>query len=235
VSIAVRTARPSTFRTLWGSTVGKKAVMASTGVIMLLFLVAHMAGNLEVFSGPAHFNGYAAWLRTIGEPVLHDSWYLWVQRFVLAVCVVLHAVSAWQLSRRDRAARPLRYQHRPPGGASFATRTMRWGGVIIALFIVWHILDFTTLTVNRLNDPGHPYQNIVADFRVWWVDVIYLVAMAAFGLHIRHGFWSAAQTLGASGLRSGRIFHAASWALAVVITAGFVAVPVAVMTGVVSS
>jgi succinate dehydrogenase / fumarate reductase cytochrome b subunit len=234
VSIAIRTARPSTLRTLWRSTVGKKAVMASTGVIMLLFLVAHMAGNLKVFFGPADFNGYAVWLRTIGEPVLQYGWYLWVQRFGLAVCVVLHAVSAYQLSRRDRAARPQRYQHRPPGGASFATRTMRWGGVIIALFIVWHILDFTTLTVNRLNDPGHPYQNIVADFRVWWVDVIYLVAMAALGLHIRHGFWSATQTLGANGPRSGRIFKAASWALAVVITAGFVAVPVAVMAGVVS-
>jgi succinate dehydrogenase / fumarate reductase cytochrome b subunit len=232
--MAIRTARPSTLRTLWHSTVGKKAVMAATGVVMLLFLVAHMAGNLKIFFGPTDFNAYAAWLRTIGEPVLHDSWYLWLQRTVLVACVVLHAVSAYQLSRRDLAARPQRYQHRPPAGPTFATRTMRWGGVIIALFIVWHILDMTTLTVNRLNDPGHPYQNVVADFRVWWVDVVYLVAMAALGLHIRHGFWSAAQTLGAAGPRSGRIFKTASWALALVLTAGFVAVPVAVMTGVVS-
>jgi succinate dehydrogenase / fumarate reductase, cytochrome b subunit len=233
VSIAIRTARPSTLSTLWNSTVGKKAVMAATGLVMLLFLVVHMAGNLKIVFGPTDFNAYAAWLRTIGEPVLHDGWYLWVQRFVLAACVVLHAVSAYQLSRRDLAARSRRYEHRPPAGPSFATRTMRWGGVILGLFIVWHVLDLTTLTVNRLDSPGHPYQNIVADFRVWWVDVVYLVAMAALGLHIRHGFWSAAQTLGANGPRSGPVFKAAGWALATVLTAGFVAVPVAVMTGVV--
>jgi len=214
--------------------------MAVTGVVMLLFLVVHMYGNLKIFFGAAQFDAYAGWMRTIGEPVLHHGWYLWIQRVGLVVCVVLHVVAAYQLSRRDirarkqQAASGPRYAHSAPAGPSFATRTMRWGGVILALFIVWHILDLTTLTVNPLADPGHPYENLVADFRNWWADLIYIVAMAALGLHIRHGVWSAAQTLGANGPRSGPVFKAVSWVLALVLFAGFVTVPVAVMTGAVN-
>jgi succinate dehydrogenase / fumarate reductase cytochrome b subunit len=197
---------------------------------MLLFLLAHMAGNLKVFFGPDDFNAYAGWLRTIGEPVLHTGWYLWIQRTVLVACVVLHGVAAYQLSRRDLAARPAKYAHGRPR-ASYATRTMRWGGVILGLFIVWHILDLTTLTVNPRGQADHPYENVVADFRVWWVDVVYIAAMLALGLHVRHGFWSAAQTLGAVNKRRDRALRAAADVLAVVLTAGFVCVPVAVMSG----
>jgi succinate dehydrogenase / fumarate reductase cytochrome b subunit len=221
-------------RTLWSSTIGKKAVMAVTGVLMLLFLVVHMLGNLKIFFGATDFDAYAAWLRTIGEPVLHRTWYLWIQRTGLVVIVVLHAVSAYQLSRRGINARTQRYVHAQPSGPSFATRTMRWGGVILGLFIVWHILDLTTLTVNPRAEANHPYENVVADFHNWYANVIYIVAMAALGLHIRHGLWSAAQTLGANGERSGPIFKAVSWALAVILFAGFVTVPVAVMTGAVN-
>jgi succinate dehydrogenase / fumarate reductase cytochrome b subunit len=221
-------------RTLWSSTIGKKAVMAVTGVLMLLFLVVHMLGNLKIFFGATDFDAYAAWLRTIGEPVLHRTWYLWIQRTGLVVIVVLHAVSAYQLSRRGINARTQRYVHAQPSGPSFATRTMRWGGVILGLFIVWHILDLTTLTVNPRAQADHPYENLVADFHNWYANVIYIVAMAALGLHIRHGLWSAAQTLGANGERSGPIFKAVSWALAVILFAGFVTVPVAVMTGAVN-
>lgn len=234
MALATRTAgRPSTLATLWGSTVGKKTVMAVTGVIMLLFLVVHMLGNLKIFFGAGDFNGYAAWLRTIGEPVLHYSWYLWIQRTGLVAAVVLHAVAAYQLSRRDLAARPVGYAHKRQR-ASYATRTMRWGGVILALFIVWHILDLTALTVNPRGEAGHPYQNIVADFHTWYADVIYIVAMIALGLHIRHGFWSAAQTLGANSRRRDRALKWTANGLALVLTAGFIAVPVSVMTGVVS-
>ncbi|QMU70059.1 succinate dehydrogenase cytochrome b subunit [Streptacidiphilus sp. P02-A3a] len=231
MAVATRTARPSTLGTLWSSTIGKKAVMAATGMVMLGFLVIHMYGNLKIFFGATVFDSYAAWLRTIGEPVLHRTWYLWIQRVVLAVCAVLHAVTAYQLSRRDLKARGPGYVHRPPAGPSFATRTMRWGGVILLLFLVWHILDLTTGTVNPLGEAGHPYQDIVADFRDWWSDVIYIVAMAALGLHVRHGLWSAAQTLGANGPRSGPVFKVAGWVLALVLFAGFVTVPVAVMIG----
>ncbi|MFJ6215619.1 succinate dehydrogenase cytochrome b subunit [Streptomyces sp. NPDC092296] len=233
MALATRTAHPSALRTLWGSTVGKKTVMAGTGVLMLLFLVAHMIGNLKVFFGPTDFNGYAAWLRTIGEPVLHSNWYLWLQRFALVACVVLHGVAAYQLSRRDLKARPQRYAHRPPVRASYATRTMRWGGVILGLFIVWHILDLTTGTLNPRGQAGHPYENIVADFRVWYVDVIYIAAMLSLGLHIRHGFWSAAQTLGANNRTRDRALKATANALAALLTVGFLVVPVAVLTGLV--
>ena len=234
MALATRAARrPSTSATLWNSTVGKKAVMAVTGLIMLAFLVVHMLGNLKVFFGAAQFDGYAAWLRTIGEPALHHGWFLWLMRVVLAASVVLHGVSAYQLSRRDRAARPTRYVRARPR-ASYATRTMRWGGVILALFVVWHLLDLTTLTVNPLARPGHPYENVVADFRNWYADVIYIVAMLALGLHIRHGLWSAAQTLGATSRRRDAAWKAAATLLALVVTAGFIAVPVSVMTGVLS-
>lgn len=234
MALATRTAHPSVLRTLWGSTIGKKTVMAGTGVLMLLFLIAHMLGNLKIFFGPGDFDGYAAWLRTIGEPVLHYSWYLWLQRAALVACVVLHGVAAYQLSRRDLAARPQRYAHRPPARGSYATRTMRWGGVILGLFIVWHILDLTTGTINPRGQAGHPYENVVADFRVWYVDVIYIVAMLALGLHIRHGFWSAAQTLGAGSRTRDRALKATANVLAALLTAGFVLVPVAVMTGLVA-
>ena len=210
-----------------------KFVMAVTGAVLLLYLVAHMLGNLKIFFGPGTFNGYAHWLRTIGEPFLHYEWALWIARAGLVAAVVAHAVCAYQLSRLDRRARPVGYVHRRPR-ASYATRTMRWGGVILGLFIVWHLLDLTTLTVNRNAEPGHPYENVVATFHTWYGDVIYIVAMLALGLHIRHGFWSAAQTLGAGSRTRDRVLKATANGLALVLTAGFVAVPVGVMTGLVS-
>ncbi|MFG3497593.1 succinate dehydrogenase cytochrome b subunit [Streptomyces sp. NPDC047928] len=231
---ATRTDRkPSLLRTLWGSTVGKKTVMAVSGLIMLGYLVAHVLGNLKVFFGPAEFNAYGHWLRTMGDPVLHREWALWIVRAVLLVSVVAHAVSAYQLSRRDLRARPVGYARRRRR-ASYATRTMRWGGVIVALFIVWHLLDLTTLTVNPNAQPGHPYENVVATFSTWYGNAVYIVAMLAVGLHVRHGFWSAAQTLGVGSARRDRALKAVANTLALVLTAGFVSVPVAVMTGVVS-
>ncbi|MFG2823940.1 succinate dehydrogenase cytochrome b subunit [Kitasatospora sp. NPDC048365] len=233
MALPTRTApHPSTLVTLWRSSVGKKAVMAVSGLLMLLYLVAHMLGNLKVFFGPGDIDGYAHWLRTLGEPVLHYGWFLWLARFVLLAAVVAHGTAAYQLSRRDRRARPQQYAHRRQR-ASYATRTMRWGGVILGLFIVWHILDLTTLTVNPAAEEGHPYRNIVASFSTWYGGGIYIVAMLALGLHIRHGFWSAAQTLGANNPRRDRALKAVANATALLLTAGFLSVPVAVMTGVV--
>lgn len=245
--------RPSFAGLLWRSTVGKKTAMAVSGLVMLLYLVVHMLGNLKIFFGAADFDAYAAWLRTIGEPFLHHEWFLWIARVVLLAAVVVHAVAAYQLSRRDLAARPVKYARPSPGHhpgprrfaprllipspgrrASYATRTMRWGGVILGLFLVWHLLDLTTLTVNPRAEAGHPYANVVATFSTWYGNAVYLVAMLALGLHVRHGFWSAAQTLGANRPGRDRTLKALANALATVLTAGFLAVPVAVMTGVVS-
>ncbi|MGC5341853.1 succinate dehydrogenase [Streptomyces sp. DT24] len=226
--------RPSMTRTLWDSSVGKKTIMAVSGLVMLLYLVAHMVGNLKIFFGPGEFNHYAHWLRVMGEPVLHREWGLWIVRVVLVAAVVLHAVSAYQLSRRDIRARPAKYVHSRPR-ASYATRTMRWGGIILALFIVWHILDLTTGTAHPGGfQPGHPYQNVIDTFSTWYGDVVYIAAVLALGLHVQHGFWSAAQTLGVGNAARDRVLKTAANVLAVALTAGFVSVPVAVMTGVVS-
>lgn len=234
MALATRTERPpSLIGTVWHSTVGKKAVMAVTGLIMLAYLVAHMMGNLKVFFGAGEFNHYGHWIRTVGEPFLHREWFLWAARVALSVSVVLHGVAAYQLSRRDRAARPVKYR-RKPQRASYATRTMRWGGVILALFIVWHILDLTTLTVNPNAQQGRPYENLVASFDRPAVTAFYIVAVLALGLHIRHGFWSAAQTLGAGSPRRDRALKFLANALAALLTCGFLAPPLGVLTGVVS-
>jgi succinate dehydrogenase / fumarate reductase cytochrome b subunit len=220
-------------RSLWHSTIGKKAVMAVTGLIMVLFLFLHMLGNLKIFFGATDFDHYAAWLRTIGEPVLHYSWYLWVQRAVLLVAVVLHGTAAAQLSIRNRRARPVGYAHGQRPQATFATRTMRYGGAILALFIVWHLLDLTVGLVHPGFDRDSPYRNVVGDFHVWWITLIYLVAVVLLGIHLNHGFWSAAQTLGVNRPARDRAIRTIGSALAVVITVGFVLVPVGVLTGLV--
>ncbi|HEX5406582.1 MAG TPA: succinate dehydrogenase cytochrome b subunit [Pseudonocardiaceae bacterium] len=225
-------ARSRSVFSLWGTTIGKKAVMAVTGLIMVAFLLLHMLGNLKIFFGAVDFDHYAAWLRTIGEPVLHNAWYLWIQRVVLLVALVSHVTAAAQLSRRDRRARPVRYTHGQRPRATFATRTMRYGGVLLALFIVWHLLDLTVGVVNPGFDPNSPYHNVVQDFQVWWINLIYIVAVVVLGIHINHGFWSATQTLGVNRGRDHAIRVIGS-ALAVVITLGFVLVPVGVMSGLV--
>lgn len=208
--------------------------MAVSGLIMLGYLVAHVMGNLKVFFGPEEFNAYGHWLRVMGAPVLHYSWALWLVRIVLLAAVVGHAVSAYQLSRRDIKARPTGYVHRRKR-ASYATRTMRWGGIIVGLFIVWHVLDLTTGTVHPGGfEEGKPYQNVVDTFSTWYGNVVYIVAMLAVGLHVRHGFWSAAQTLGVGNARRERLLKFLANGLALALTVGFVSVPVAVMTGAVS-
>ncbi|CAM5314071.1 succinate dehydrogenase [Streptomyces spiroverticillatus] len=222
----------SGLRGFWGSTVGKKTVMAVSGLIMLGYLVAHMIGNLKIFFGTDEFNGYAHWLRTMGDPVLHYEWALWIVRVLLLAAVVGHGVAAYQLSRRDIRARPVKYAHKRKR-ASYATRTMRWGGIILALFIVWHLLDLTTLTVNENAQHGKPYENVVATFSTWYGNTTYIVAMLAVGLHVRHGFWSAAQTLGVGNATRERVLKALANLLALALTVGFLSVPVAVMTGLV--
>jgi succinate dehydrogenase / fumarate reductase cytochrome b subunit len=207
------------------STVGLKAVMAVTGAVLGLFVIAHMAGNLKFFEGPGAFDGYAGWLRRIGSPVLGPSWYLWAQRAVLLACAVAHVTAATVVTRRDRAARPVRYRHRVRGAAT--PRSMRWGGVVIGLFVIYHILDLTVGTVNPDFQPGHVYHNVLADFRHWYVTAVYTVAVLAVGLHLRHGVWSAARSLG------GAVPRAAATGLAIVVTAGFLAVPASVQLGLV--
>jgi len=210
-----------------------KIVMALSGAVLLLYLVVHMIGNLKIFFGGEALDTYAHWLREVGEPALPAQGMLWIVRVVLLVAVVSHIVAATILARRARAARPVRYAHRRPVQTSYASRTMRWGGVIILLFVIYHILDLTTGTLNPNGVHGEVYDNVVADFSRWYITLAYTVAMVALGLHLRHGVWSALQTLGRSSGPSQKRYKAMALVFAVVLTAGFLAVPFAVAFGLV--
>jgi succinate dehydrogenase / fumarate reductase, cytochrome b subunit len=221
--------RPTGVNALYKSTIGKKMIMAVTGLLMLAFVVVHMLGNLKIFFGETEFDHYAEWLRTIGTPIVRETWFLWIQRFVLTGALVAHLWAAWSLSRQDLSARPVGYQARRRGG--YATSTMRWGGVILLAFIVYHILDLTAGVANPDGDAG-PYGRVVADFNVWYVTLAYTVAMLSLCLHIGHGLWSAANTLGV-GKATTYTFRATAIAVAVAITLGFLVVPFSVVFGLV--
>jgi succinate dehydrogenase / fumarate reductase, cytochrome b subunit len=215
------------------SSVQLKFVMAVTGAVLVLYLVAHMIGNLKIFLGEESLNTYAEWLRVVGEPALPAQGLLWLVRIVLLVSVVAHIVAATVLARRARRARPVKYAHRRPVSTSYASRTMRWGGVIIGLFVIYHILDLTTGTLNPLGVRGEVYDNVVADFSRWYITLAYTLAVVAVGFHVRHGVWSALQTLGRSSGPYQMRYKAIALVFAVVLTAGFLAVPFAVQFGLV--
>lgn len=208
--------------------------MAVTGGAMFLFLVAHMVGNLKIFAGPEAFNHYAQWLRTVGSPAVPYRTVLTLMEVVLLVSVVLHITAAVQLCKRAHAARPVKYAHRKRVRQTYASRTMRSGGVIIALFVLYHLLDLTFLVANPAGVPGDPYGNAVAGFSAWYVTLAYTLALVAVGFHLRHGLWSALQTLGFSNERRARAINVTATAVAVVLIAGFLSVPFAVITGLVS-
>ncbi|WP_307803949.1 succinate dehydrogenase cytochrome b subunit [Micromonospora echinofusca] len=217
------------------SSVGLKAVMAVTGIVLVLFLIAHMLGNLKIFTGQTSFDHYAHWLREIGAPLLPGVWFLWILRTVLLVAVLAHIGAATTLALRARAARPVRYAHRRPVQGSYAARTMRWGGVIIGLFVIYHLLDLTTGALNPVGDPSRPYANVVADFAPdrWYVTLFYTLAVVAVGFHLRHGAFSALRSLGQQTPRGERRARAVALVLAVALCAGYLAVPFAVLTGLV--
>jgi succinate dehydrogenase / fumarate reductase cytochrome b subunit len=217
------------------SSVGLKIFMAVTGILLVLFLYLHMAGNLKIFFGGTTFDHYAAWLRTIGEPLLPKTWYLYIQRTVLTVAALGHIAAATILARRAAKARPVKYAHRPKVQGSYAARTMRWGGVIILLFVIFHILDLTTGTLNPVGDKAHPYGNVVADFAPhrWYVTLFYALAIIAVGFHLRHGLFSAARTLGQQSARGEKSIKTAALALSLILVIGYLSVPFAVLTGIV--
>ncbi|HKV51753.1 MAG TPA: succinate dehydrogenase cytochrome b subunit [Gemmatimonadaceae bacterium] len=213
-------------RLFWQSTVGKKVVMSVTGLIMVGFVIVHMIGNLQVFEGAARLNAYSHFLHhTVNE-------LLWLVRVVLLASVVLHIVAAVQLTRIDRAARPVGYRRREPQAATVASRSMRWGGVALALFVVFHLLHLTTGTIQPVAFvDGDVYANVVGGFRIWWVTLIYVLAMIALGLHIFHGAWSSIRTLGVNRPRGEPMRRPVAALMAVVVWAGFSLVPLAVFFG----
>ncbi|NLU78801.1 succinate dehydrogenase cytochrome b subunit [Micromonospora sp. HNM0581] len=218
------------------SNVGLKAVMAVTGILLVLFLIAHMLGNLKIFTGATSFDHYAHWLRELGAPLLPSAGFLWIQRVGLLTAVLLHIGAATILAMRARAARPVRYAHRKKVRGSYAARTMRWGGVIILLFVIYHILDLTTGTLNPVGDPSRPYANVVADFAPerWYVTAFYTLAVVALGFHLRHGVFSALRSLGQQTPGGEQRARLVALVFAVVLCAGYLLVPFAVLTGLVS-
>ncbi len=219
--------------TLYRSSIGKKTIMALTGLIGIGFVLMHMVGNLKVFLGAQAFNDYAHFLREFGEPVLPYGTVLWIIRLVLLGAVALHIMAAYQLTRQDWAGRPVRYARQKPVQATFASRTMRWGGVILALFIVYHIAHMTLGLVHPNFEEGNAYHNYVVAFQVWWVTLIYVVAMLALGLHIYHGFWSLFQTLGLNSRTYNQLLRGLALLIALGVVGGFLAPALAVLFGVV--
>ncbi len=218
------------------STIALKLMMAVSGLLFILYVLLHMYGNLKAFAGHDAYNEYAHHLRTLGEPMLPESGFLWVLRVLLLLALVVHVYAAVALWRRAGRARTQKYQVKRNRGSSFSSRWMRWGGVTLLLFIVWHLLNFTIGKVNVAGGATNdPFNLLVDSFGVWWLTLIYLVAMLALALHLHHGTWSAAQTLGfTSTARSRRNAKAAGWVLAVVIAGGFSLVPLAVLSGIIS-
>jgi succinate dehydrogenase / fumarate reductase cytochrome b subunit len=218
------------------STITLKLLMAASGLLFILYVLAHMYGNLKAFAGHDAYNEYAEHLRTLGEPLLPYEGFLWILRAALIVALVVHVYAAVKLWRRASHARTQRYVVKKNLASSFSSRWMRWGGLAILLFLVWHLANFTIGKVNVAGGgTNDPYNLLVDTFDTWWMTVIYLVAMFALGMHLHHGTWSAAQTLGlTNNVRARRNAKALGWILAVVIAGGFSLVPIFVLAGVIS-
>ncbi len=214
--------------TFVGSTVGRKVVMAVTGVILIGFVFVHMIGNMQLYLGPEALNHYAVFLRTF----LHGAG-IWIFRAVMVTAVVLHGWAATTLTLDSWAARPQGYRLWQAKESTYASRTLRWGGVMLALFIVYHLLHFTIGSAHPDFREGDVYHNVVAGFQVWYASAIYVVAMLALGLHLDHGLWSLFQTFGLQHPRYKRYIRRFAHGFALLVVLGNISFPIAVLTGVV--
>lgn len=211
-----------------------KILMALSGLLFVLYVLMHMYGNLKTFAGQEAFDGYAHHLRTLGEPILPYSGFLWLFRALLVVALVTHAGSAYWLWSKANGARSTKYQVKKAVEASLSSKMMRWGGTFLLLFLVFHLLQYTTNSIQVNGAFESPYQRVVAGFSVWWVVVIYLMALFALGMHLHHGVWSASQTLGLTGTPKARR-HAklTGLAVALIVGVGFALPPLAILFGLV--
>lgn len=209
----------------WQSSVGKKAVMAVTGLILVAYLITHVLANLLVFNGPERINRYAQLLHSSGAA-------LWGARLILLAALILHIIAATQLAIRSRAARPEPYAGgRDPQVSTFAARTIRWGGALILLFLIYHILHFTTGTAHPDFVELNPHHNVSTGFRNPLVAAVYLLAMVAVGLHLYHGVWSSGRSLGLSQPSPRPLHRRIALVLAVFVWLGFTAIVIAGFLG----
>ena len=220
------------------STIALKLAMATSGIIFILFVLLHMYGNLKAFAGHDAYNEYAEHLRTLGTPMLPHSGALWIIRVVLIVSLIVHVASAAALWKRANRARSTKYQVKKNVASSLSSRTMRWGGLTILLFLIWHLINFTIGKVNisggATNDP---YNLLVDTFKSQggWMTAIYLLAMLALAFHLHHGVFSACQTLGLTNNATSRArARIAGWIVAIVVAGGFSLVPLFVVFGVIT-
>lgn len=208
----------------WQSTIGKKIVMAVTGIVGILFVIGHMSGNFLMFKGQGAMHDYALLLRT-SMPLL------WAIRLGLLAAVGLHALAAYQLTTMAKAARPDGYAVRAPQVTTFAARTIRWGGVLLLAFIVFHLLHLTVGAVHPQFTHLDPYTNVRLGLAQPAVAAFYIVAMLALGLHLYHGGWAVVRTLGVARPSARPLKRTLSLVLAIVVAGGFIAIPVAAMAG----
>ena len=219
---------------LYRSALGKKYVMAITGLIFMGYVLAHMLGNLKLYQGAEEFNTYADFLRRLLYPIMPESATLNLMRVVLVIALVLHVVAAAQLTAMNRKARPERYQSkRDFVAADFAARTMRWTGVIVLLFVVYHLADFTWGWVNPAPEGASIYEKVVASFQVPAIAAFYLVANLALGVHLYHGVWSLFQSMGWVNRRFNHWRRMLAVGFTVVVIGGNLSFPIAVLTGII--
>jgi succinate dehydrogenase / fumarate reductase cytochrome b subunit len=223
-----------------GTTVFLKFIMATTGIVFIGYVLLHMYGNLKVFGGQEAFDHYAEGLRTFGDPLLPYGGLLWIVRILLIASIIGHLYAAFTLWSRANSARSQRYAVKKAVGASLASRTMRWGGVALLVFIVWHLFHFTigkpaiNTSVSASEVAASPYVMVVASFQLWWMTLIYLVALVALGFHLMHGVFSAQQTLGwtqsAAAYTRARL---SAQVIAAIVVIGFALPPLAILFGIV--
>jgi succinate dehydrogenase / fumarate reductase cytochrome b subunit len=223
-AVAPRPVRRSRLRRLLSSSIGLKIVIAVTGVVLSLFVLGHMVGNLQVFQGAESINDYSKLLHR--EPAL-----LWTARLVLLSAVGLHIWAFVALTRMNMVARSTGYRQTTRRESSFASRSMRITGPLLLAFIVYHILHLTTGTVHPDYHEGDVYANLISGLRVFWVSAFYLLAMAALGFHLWHGVWSLFQTLGSSQPRYHSFGRRFATAFTLLVVLGFAAVPLGVLAG----
>ncbi|MGI8960455.1 MAG: succinate dehydrogenase cytochrome b subunit [Bryobacteraceae bacterium] len=223
--IGTRETRPVRF---WDSTNGQKVVMAITGAILLLFVIGHMLGNLQVFEGPEKLNDYGRFLHDVPE-------ILWAVRIVLLASVILHIWSSVKLAARKLKARPAGYLKKENIASTYASRTMYWSGPIILAFVIYHLLHLTAGIVHPGFDfvDGDVYHNVVVGFQVWYVSAWYIFSMILLGFHIRHGAWSMFQSVGVNHPRHTPVLKKAAAAMAVIIVLGYISIPLSILLGLV--
>ena len=216
------------------TSIGRKLAMAAASVILFGYLVLHMAGNLKAFLGAESFNHYAEWLRVMGDPLLPPKSALWAVRVLLLAAFLVHIGAYVQLWLQKRRARTTRYRKYDPQVFSWMSRAMAWGGIAILAFVVFHVLHLTTGDVHPDFRTGEAYHNLVAGFQSLPVAGFYMLAVVALGMHLYHGLWSALQTFGINNPKYNHYRRPAAALIAILMTVGFLSVPIGVLTGVIS-